>query len=91
MRLRYKTDGGPFTVHIFAEIEFPDCEYYPVRFEVEMERVDAGHVEIIGRPMWSEEFYDIAQNALIRRFAESKEMGRLIDEYIENEIESDNE
>ena len=83
MRVNYQSDGMPFIIHIFAEIEFPDCEHYPVRFSVECERVDAGHVEVIGRPMWSEQFYDLAQNALIRRFAESKEMQTFIDEYID--------
>ena len=83
MRLKYETDGMPFIIHIIEEVEFPDGEYYPVRFSIECERVDEGHIEFIGRPMWSEEFYDLAQNALIRRFAESKEMQTFIDEYID--------
>ena len=83
MRLNYQSDGMPFIIHIIEEVEFPDGEYYPVRFSIECERVDEGHIEFIGRPMWSEEFYDIAQNALIRRFAESKEMKKIMDDYYE--------
>ena len=83
MKIKYESDGRPFIIHIIEEIEFPDGEYYPVRFSIECERVDEGHVEYISRPWWSEELYDLAQNALIRRFAESKEMKKIMDEYHE--------
>lgn len=70
-------------INIIHEVELTDGEYYPIRFSTECERSDAGHIEIISRTMWNERFYDLAQNALIRRFAESKEMKALVNEYID--------
>jgi hypothetical protein len=72
-----------FDINIFSEIEFPDGKHYPVRFSVECERTDDGYVHDIGKPTWSEKFYDLAQNAIIRQFAESNEMKRFINEYLE--------